>query len=546
MSDPRTSLSSRRRFLQATAATAAGVVLPRWRLDGAAPAIVTSNNERPQVLQGLQLGDPADRAVVVWSRTDRPARMIVEWSRDERFRTVKRIAGPTAGEAADFTVRRLIDGLEAEREVFVRVSFESLGKERATSEPVSGRFTVPPNASRGAGWRSRPGTDGLRFVWGADTAGQGWGINPDFGGMKIYEAMRRRHPLFFIHTGDTIYADGPIAESVTTGTGAAWKNIVTPQVSKVAETLDEFRGRYRYNMLDDNVRRFNAEVPQIWQWDDHEVMNNWSSSKDLSADGRYTEKNVQLLVERGRRAFLEYAPMRPFGRREPQRVYRRYSYGPLLDVFVIDMRSYRGPNTANLQITATADTAFLGPEQLGWLKAGLANSRAAWKVIASDMPIGLNVGDGKTPDGQARWEAVANGEAGPPKGREMELADLLGHLKRARVRNVIWLTGDVHYAAAHYYNSAKAAFTDFDGFWEFVAGPLNAGTFGPDTLDGTFGPEVAFVKAPPKGQSNLSPLSGLQFFGEINIDAPSGDLTVDLRDINGASVFSKTLQARTD
>ncbi len=123
-------------------------------------------------------------------------------------------------------------------------------------------------------------------------------------------------------------------------------------MSKVAETLDEFRGRYRYNLLDENVRRFNAEVPQIWQWDDHEITNNWSDSKDLSADPRYAEKNVPLLVGRGTRAFLEYAAIRPFRVRESERVYRRFSYGPLLELFVLDMRSYRGPNTANLQPTS--------------------------------------------------------------------------------------------------------------------------------------------------------------------------------------------------
>ena len=152
--------------------------------------------------------------------------------------------------------------------------------------------------------------------------------------MKIYETMRRRSPLFFIHSGDNIYADGPIASSVTAEGGQVWNNIVTPQVAKVAETLDEFRGRYRYNLLDENVRRFNSEVPQIWQWDDHEVTNNWSDSKDLSADGRYSEKNVPLLIARGTKAFLEYAPMRPFTARESQRVYRRYSYGRLLELFV--------------------------------------------------------------------------------------------------------------------------------------------------------------------------------------------------------------------
>ncbi len=310
--------------------------------------------------------------------------------------------------------RQGLDGLEPGSEVFVRVFFESLTNDRVHSAPVTGRFVVPPDPHFGDDPPFGRGAKDLRFLWGGDTPGQGWGINPGFGGMKIYEAMRQRNPLFFIHSGDNIYADGPIAESVIAEGGQLWTNIVTPQVSKVAESLDEFRGRYRYNLMDENVRRFNAEVPQIWQRDDHEVTNNWSDSKDLSADSRYSEKNVPLLVARGARAFLEYAALRPFNVRESQRVYRRYSYGPLLDLFVLDMRSYRGSNSANLQPTPSDQTAFLGPEQLDWLKAGLADSRAVWKVVAADMPLGLNVGDGTTAEGLPRWEAVANGESGAP------------------------------------------------------------------------------------------------------------------------------------
>ena len=90
-------------------------------------------------------------------------------------------------------------------------------------------------------------------MWSGDTAGQGWGINPDLGGMTIYEAMRRLAPDFFIHSGDTIYADGPSAERKLPD-GTIWRNLVTEDKSKVAETLDEFRGNYRYNLLDDNLR----------------------------------------------------------------------------------------------------------------------------------------------------------------------------------------------------------------------------------------------------------------------------------------------------
>ena len=190
------------------------------------------------------------------------------------------------------------------------------------------------------------------------------------------------------------------------------------------------------------------------------------------------------------------------------------------------------------------DTAFLGREQLEWLKRGLAQSKATWKIVAADMPVGLQVGDGRTTSGQPRWEAVANGEPGAPKGRELEFAELLSHLKRQRVRNVVWLTADVHYCAAHYYDPSKAAFGDFDGFWEFVAGPLHAGSFGPNALDATFGPQVVFSKAPPAGQVNLSPFAGLQFFGEVNVEPQGHTLTVDLRDIEGQAVFTRTLSAQ--
>jgi alkaline phosphatase D len=230
--------SSRRRFLKAGVATAAGVVLPGWTLVKGAPAIITSDTERPQALQGVQFGDPGNGAVVVWSRSDRDARMLVEWSYDEQFQGVHRVVGPYALDTTDFTARQDLEGLEPGSEVFVRVSFQSLSNARAVGEPVTGRFVVPPDELVRDG--RRPGHAGrdLRFLWGGDTAGQGWGINPGFGGMKIYEAMRQRRPLFFIHSGDTIYADGPIAESVVAENGLVWNNLVTPQVGKVAETLD--------------------------------------------------------------------------------------------------------------------------------------------------------------------------------------------------------------------------------------------------------------------------------------------------------------------
>lgn len=503
-------------------------------LTAAMPTAYAESGDLPQMEQGIQIGDLAPGRAMIWSRADRPARMMVEYAYNPQFADAVTIRGPYALAETDYTARQDLTGLAEGKDVYVKVWFEDLTNARGKSAPVEGHFHT-------IGKR-----DDIRFVWGGDIAGQGWGINESFGGMRIYETMRQVQPQFFIESGDSVYSDGPIKASVTAENGQVWTNVVTPEVSKVAETLAEFRGRYKYNLLDENVRRFNAEVPQIWQWDDHEVVNNWSDSKDLSNDPRYTEKNVPTLIARATQAFHEYAPLRRHDAEESERVYRKISYGKLLDVFVLDMRSYRGPNTANLQTQESTETAFLGAEQMAWLQDELKHSKATWKVISADMPIGLNIGDGNTDQGQARWEAVANGNDGPAAGRELEMARLLKFIKHEQVHNIVWLTADVHYAAAHYYDPSKAATKDFAPFWEFVAGPLNAGSFGPNSTDGTFGPQVAFYKAPPAGQVNLSPYAGLQFFGEVNIDKHSRAMTVDLKDIDGAVVFSKTLPAEAE
>jgi alkaline phosphatase D len=520
----------RRRLLLAGAAASAGLSpLASILAHAQAPALITSDRARPTFPSGVQSGDVLSDRGIVWARADRASRLWVEWSTTPSFAKVQRVRGPYAMETTDFSARVDLSGLPAGQDIFYRMQFESLSG-GAMSEPMAGHLRTAPTQARD-----------VRFLWSGDTAGQGWGINDEFGGMKIYEAMRRLNPDFFIHSGDTIYADGPMQAEVKLADGSVWKNsVLTEEKTKVAESLKEFRGAHRYNQLDTHYRRFGSEVMQIWQWDDHEVTNNWSASKSVQADARYTEKDVALLTARGARAFLENAPMRWYAQEEEQRVYRKIAYGPLLDVFVIDMRSYRGPNSHNRQTELNDESVYLGPEQLAWLRESLKNSRATWKVIASDMPIGLLVDDGKDAQGRPKFEAVANGD-GPALGREIEIAQLLSFIKQHKIRNTVWLTADVHYTAAHHYHPNRAQFQDFDPFWEFVSGPLHAGTFGPNTLDNTFGPEVKYVKAPAAGQVNLPPSAGMQFFGDVMIDAHSRAMTVHLRDLSGASLWHTEL-----
>jgi alkaline phosphatase D len=525
----------RRHFLNTTTVLGSAALAAPYALAQtapAAPALITRDAMRPQMAHGIQSGDPIADAAIIWTRSDRPARMWLEWSTSASFANSTRVRGPYLLEDSDYTGRVDLTKLPAGQEIFYRVVLQDLHNERVLSEALPGHLRLPA-VSHGKATRD------VRFTWSGDTAGQGWGINEAWGGMKIYEQIRKVNPDFFLHCGDTIYADGPISAQVKLADGSFWNNVVTDEVSKVAETLNEFRGRYRYNLMDANVRRMAADVPQIWQWDDHEVCNNWSDSKDLSADKRYTEKNVPLLTARATKAFLEFAPQRRSPDVESERVFRHLPQGPLLDMFVVDMRSYRGANSYNMQSEENEESAFLGRPQIAWLLDGLKRSKATWKVIAADMPISLHVGDGKDAQGRDKWEAIANGDDGKPLGRELEIARLLREIKKAGIHNIVWLTADVHYTAAHFFDPAKAQFSDFNPFWEFVSGPLNAGGFGPNKADATFGMQVVYQKAP--NEVNAPPTNGMQFFGQVDIDAKTKAMTVTLKDLVGASLYSKTL-----
>jgi alkaline phosphatase D len=271
------------------------------------------------------------------------------------------------------------------------------------------------------------------------------------------------------------------------------------------------------------------------------VHNNWYPGEDLAGDTRYKQAtSASLLAAAARRAMFEYNPIRA-NPDEAERVYRRFGFGLLLEVFLLDERSYRGPNNANRQTVTGPDDAFLGPQQLAWLKGALLASRATWKVIASDMPIGLVVADAQPWIPKGNYEAWGNGDDGVPLGRELELASLFAFIRNCGIRNVVWVTADVHYAQAIRYEPGRAAWGDFLPFWEFVAGPINAGTFGPNPLDRTFGPEVRFTGIPADLKPNRPPSDGFQFFGQADIDGQSGTMTVALKDLTGKTLFSQAL-----
>jgi alkaline phosphatase D len=505
-------LLTRRRFV-----TTAASSLSITALGGIAKPYLSRAADRALITHGVQSGDVSTDGGVVWARADRPARMLVEVATTDSFKAIRSAVCVDALPETDFTAKALIEGLPPGQDIFYRIRFQDHASPTLLGEPLVGRFRTAPSERRT-----------ISFTWSGDTAGQGWGIDESHGGMRAYDTMRGATPDFFVHCGDHIYADEPMSSQQRLPNGQIWRNIVTEEKSKVAETLAEFRGNYKYNLMDLNLRAFNAEVPLFALWDDHEVTNDWVPDAPVR-DRAYRERSILTLMARGGRAFREFMPMRE-SLAEAGRIYRKISYGPLLDLFMLDMRSYRGGNVQRLT-SYGPDAYLLGPTQLTWLKRELMSSKATWKVIAADLPLGVIAED-----------AIGQGD-GPPRGREVEIADLLGFIKHAGVRNTVWLTADMHYTAANYYDPNRAVFQDFEPFWEFISGPLHAGTWPPQKLDNTFGPRAMYQKGCSKEQGeNLAPCFGLQFFGHVVIDCSTEVMTVTLKDVDNHDLWSTNIE----
>ncbi|MGY4647552.1 alkaline phosphatase D family protein [Mycobacterium sp. URHB0021] len=514
---------SRRSVLRGTLLIPLGAALGGGALARASTGLL---RDRPHLTHGIAAGDVHQDGALIWARSDAPATMLVETAATESFANPATVRGPLLTPDTDGTGRVRITGLDPGRQVHYRVTLES--EDGARSEPLTGMFTTAPAAP----------TD-VKFLWSGDVVGQGWGINTDTG-MTVWSVMADRNPDFFIHSGDAIYADNPVEATQRQNDGRIYRNVTAAGKAQVAQALDDFRGNYQYNLTDHHYRRFNSEVAQYIQWDDHETLNNWYPGEHLGGQNRagYTQLDVDTLAGFGFRAWSEWQPI-DVRESVDGRVYRKVSYGPLLDVFMLDMRSYKDPNPNDW--SPFGQDGILGARQSQWLIDSLRGSTATWKVIANDLPLGIVVPDAMTdpPVGPKSMEAVSQGDPGAPLGRELEFARILSAAKD--VRNMVFLTADVHYTAAISYQPDRAAYQDFSPFWEFVSGPLNAGAFPQSPVDPTFGARYEFVHAP--AQPNVSPAEGFQHFGEVCIDKDSATMTVTLCDSTGKTLWSKDFPA---
>lgn len=343
-------------------------------------------------LQGVASGDPLTDRVMIWTRitpadtTQVSATVNWEVALTSTFEDLVNSGTIETDTSRDLTVKIDVDGLEAYTTYYYR--FE----DGAGNYSVVGRTKTAPTGP----------VNKLKFAVAS--------CSSVFSGFfNAYARIAERDDLdLMIHLGDYIYDFIDEDERVR-----------VPEPEPIdPETTEEWRDMHQYYALDPDFRAARQMHPWFILWDNHDVQRN--------------------MPEPGVQAFLEWTPTRSPIEEEPTKVYRKLSYGDLVDVFLMDILLFREQDTL-----ANGDFSILGNEQYEWLTTNLASSTATWKVVGgqkmfglwsaltvpADAPIGT---DGDVFDSNA-WD-----------GFQESRKELLAFLQENEIDNTIFLSGDAH------------------------------------------------------------------------------------------------------
>jgi len=447
--------------------------------------------------QGVAVGDVTSQSALLWLRTDGPTTVQFEWASVAAWDQVSKMATAvapvtrtplfTTGPETDFTLAIPIEGLTPATRYRYYVFVGTKGRDGTSTEAraaARGEFTTLPDVKSQAP---------VTFAWSGDLGGQ-QRCRRGAAGYPIFDVMRAQQLDFFLFLGDTMYADD-VCPSPPNEPGANFR----------ATTLTEYRARHRDQRGAEALRRFLDSVPVYVIWDDHEVRNDFSGPFDSR-------------MPIGRQAMREYWPIHR-APDDPHRLYRTVRAGADLELFILDTRQYRSRNADQ---DGPAKT-MLGQRQLQWLLSGLTESTATWKVIVTSVPLSIPKGGGVSVPGNDGWAGGPDGT-----GFERERQVIVDYILGRKLKNVVFLAGDVHYVQANAYDPDGDGTPDFH---EFVAGPLSA-------APGRLTPPNTGLRP-----TTLINESGYFNFGLIRTTTSSFDVTV--LDETGATRFSHHLPARS-
>ena len=206
------------------------------------------------------------------------------------------------------------------------------------------------------------------------------------------------------------------------------------------QTLAEYRAKYRLYKSDEDLRAMHAAHPFVAVWDDHEVEDNYAGR---NPGDETQQRRVPFAARQGAayRSFYEFMPFMPVTGNplKGHDLYRRLPLGANAELFLLDERQYRDEQPCGDAFFEPCPEAeseprrFLGRTQLDWLKNGLRDSGATWKLVGNQLMImsfELAQGAQITKDS---WD-----------GYGVERRELMTHIASRGIRDVSFLTGDIH------------------------------------------------------------------------------------------------------
>jgi alkaline phosphatase D len=259
-------------------------------------------------------------------------------------------------------------------------------------------------------------------------------------------------------------------------------------------TAEGLRTRWTHTRSLPELQPLLGSVHHYYMWDDHDFGPNDSDrSYRLRTEALATHK---LFTANG-----------TYGTLETPGTFGRFEWADV-EFFVMDDRFHRSPNNS----PDGPDKAMWGPAQMQWLKDGLLNSRAPFKVVANGNQV-LNP--------LSEFEALVN--------FKVEYDDLLGFIKKNRIPGIVFISGDRHMSEL-----IRLQDSTFYPLYDYTSSSLTAGLSKPR------GPEV---DNPYRVAGTL--VADVHTFGVLRFSGPRTDRVMEMecRDVDGKIRWTHTVRA---
>lgn len=456
---------SRRTFLRgaavASGAAGAGLTAQAWAQSSqpAPSRLPLAEMELPPLpfVHGVASGDPLPDSVVLWTRVTpdetawpgsgagAPTRVRWELARDPHFEQVVQTGEAVTAAERDHTLHIDVRGLHPDAVYFYRFVVAD-GPHAGAASPLGRTKTAPA-----------PGAPVDRARWAVASC-----ANWEAGFFSAYADMAERGWAgdidLTVFLGDYIYE---YAQYEYAGYGPVRLHAPAHEIVSLADYRTRY-GRYR---TDPALKNAHAAMPWIVVWDDHEVANNnWRDGADNhdASQGDFSARRGAAI-----QAYYEWMPVRPTQVSEQGHLYRSFTFGNLVELTIMDLRTYRDVEFWRGGSRQAGDArTMLGSEQYNWLIGTLERSTTTWNalgnsVMFSPMRLGAVLRNPATrPVAKALSSNILSSAADVPAidelplngdqwdGYDFERQRLINALGRLG-KNPVFLTGDIHTEWAH-------------------------------------------------------------------------------------------------